>query len=138
MKGPNIRYEKTENGTLFTPLNQDGDDVLRRALELKAPHELSGDYEWQGNAVLVTNMYLLDQLEIFLAVASRLDEYIDGKPRWALKGGESLEDAYERFLNGEFSQEEAHESATNDCECGGIGRCWSEIHDAMREALSKA
>ena len=138
VKGPNIRYERVGEDMLFTPLNEGGVAVLRRGLEGEAPSGAGDTYEWQGDSVLVTDLDLLDRLEIFLAVASRLDSYIDGRPVWALKGGESLEDAYERHVQGQLSKDEAHEAASNDCECGGIARCWSEAHEAMREALTKA
>ena len=138
MKGPNIRYERVGKDMLFTPLNEGGAAVLRRGLEGEAPGGAGDTYKWQGDSVLVVDLDLLDRLEIFLAVASRLDEYIDGKPRWALKGGESLEDAYQRLTQGQLTKAEAQEAANNDCECGGIARCWSEAHEAMREALTKA
>ena len=138
MKGPNIRYERVGKDMLFTPLNEGGAAVLRRGLEGEAPGGAGDTYGWQGDSVLVTDLDLLDRLEIFLAVASRLDNYIDGRPVWALKGGESLEDAHERHVQGQLSKDEAHEAASNDCECGGIARCWSEAHEAVREALTKA
>ena len=138
VKGPNIRYERVGEDMLFTPLNEGGAAVLRRGLEGEAPGGAGDTYEWQGDSVLVTDLDLLDRLEIFLAVASRLDSYVDGKPVWALKGGESLEDAYQRLTQGQLSKTEAQEAASNDCECGGIARCWSEAHEAMREALTKA
>jgi hypothetical protein len=138
VKGPNIRYERVGRGRLFTPLNEGGAEVLERGLDAEAPGGVGKTYKWQGDSAVVIDLDLLDRLEIYLAVASRLDEYIDGKPRWVLKGGEPLEDAYERYTAGDLIREEAHEAATNDCECGGIARCWSEAHEAMRETLMQA
>jgi hypothetical protein len=137
MKRPNIRYERVGKYTLLTPLNDGGADALRSGLEEEAPGGDGGAYRWEAESVLVTDPDLLDHLEIHLAVASRLDEYVNGKPRWALKGGESLEDAFERHQRNQLSKEEAYEAASNDCECGGVARCWSDAYEAMREALAK-